>query len=246
MTRRLLARSGREVTEMIDAARAIRGWLPPNLGKPSKAGKAMLQCKEDIHLGLPSPNPKLKAMKPNTTPSSSSAAKLIVTDNAGHKIASAPAGAMAPLQFHIQRILVPVDFSEHSEKALRYALAFATQFGAEVALVHIVEQMVYPGDWMYPPLAVSDFATEKREQVLTRLRALDEGSGVKTQHIVRLGRAWQEVIEIANELKTDLIILATHGYTGLRHVLLGSVAEKILRHAPCPVLSVRADERDFL
>jgi len=185
-------------------------------------------------------------MKPKKTSTSSGAAKLIVTDKAGHKTASAPASAMAPLQFQIGRILVPVDFSEHSQKALRYALAFATQFDAEVTLVHIVEQMVYPGDWMYPPLAVTDFAAEKREQVLDRMRALDAGSGVKTQHIVRLGRAWQEVIEIAREKKADLIILATHGYTGLKHVLLGSVAEKIVRHAPCPVLSVRPEERDFL
>ena len=185
-------------------------------------------------------------MKPNQPTSSPGDAKLIVTDTAGRRTASAPASAMAPLQFHIGKILVPVDFSEHSQKALRYALAFATQFGAEVTLVHIVEQMVYPGDWMYPPLAVTDFATEKREQMIDRLRSLDAGSGVKTHHIVRLGRAWQEVIEIARETTADLIILATHGYTGLKHVLLGSVAEKIVRHAPCPVLSVRPDERDFL
>ena len=205
----------------------------------------MLDSKAGIHFGLPS-STKLQEMKPKKTPSSSSAAKLIVTDKKGHKIASAPAGAMAPMQFQIKRILVPMDFSEHSQKALRYALAFAAQFVAEVTLVHIVEQMVYPGDWMYPPLAVTDFATEKREQVLARLRALDHGSGVKTQHVVRLGRAWQEVIEIAREMKSDMIILATHGYTGLKHVLLGSVAEKIVRHAPCPVLSVRPEERDFL
>lgn len=177
--------------------------------------------------------------------SSSTAAKVVITDKAGHKTASAPASAMAPLQFHIGKILVPVDFSEHSQKALRYALAFASQFGAQVTLVHIVEQMVYPGDWMYPPLAVTEFAPKKREQMLERLRAMDAGSGVKTQHIVRLGRAWQEVVEVAKELKSDLLILATHGYTGLKHVLLGSVAEKIVRHAPCPVLSVRPDERDF-
>ncbi len=160
--------------------------------------------------------------------------------------AAAPAAAMSPLQFHIGKILVPVDFSEHSQKALRYALAFAAQFDAEVTLVHIVEQMVYSGDWMYPPLAAPDFATEKREEVLARMRSLDAGSGVKTKHVVRLGRAWQEVVEIAREQKADLIILATHGYTGIKHVLLGSVAEKIVRLAPCPVLSVRPDERDFL
>jgi nucleotide-binding universal stress UspA family protein len=185
----------------------------------------------------------MKATKPTR---STNTPKVVITDSAGRKTASAPASALAPLQFHIGKILVPIDFSEHSQKALRYALAFAAQFDAEVALVHIVEQMVYPGDWMYPPLAASDFAAEKREQMIERLRALDAGSGVRTHHVVRLGRAWQEVIEIAREQKSDLIILATHGYTGLKHVLLGSVAEKIVRHAPCPVLSVRADERDFL
>ena len=205
----------------------------------------MFHSKEDIRSGLHSRKP-LQAMKPNKPSRPSGAAKLVVTNKAGRKKATAPASAMAPLQIHIGKILVPVDFSEHSQKALRYALAFATQFDAEVVLVHIVEQMVYPGDWMYPPLAVTDFAAEKREQMIERLRSLDAGSGVKTQHMVRLGRAWQEVTEIARELKTDLIILATHGYTGLKHVLLGSVAEKIVRHAPCPVLSVRPEERDFL
>ena len=185
-------------------------------------------------------------MKTKTTSTSSGGAKLIVTDEAGNTKASAPASLMTPQQFHIGRILVPIDFSEHSHKALRYALAFANQFGAEVTLVHIVEQMVYPGDWMYPPMAVTDFAAEKREEMIARLQALDAGSGVKTQHIVRIGRAWQEIIEIAEEMKCDMLILATHGYTGLKHVLLGSVAEKVIRHAPCPVLTVRPEERDFL
>jgi hypothetical protein len=185
----------------------------------------------------------MKALK---TTRRTSAAKLIVADSAGHRKASAPAAALAPLQFKIQRILVPVDFSDHAQKALRYALGFAAQFGAEITLVHIVEQMVYPGDWMYPPLAATDFAAEKREQVVEKLRDLTRGMDIKASHVVRLGRAWQEVAEIAKEKKSDLIILATHGYTGLKHVLLGSVAEKIVRHAPCPVLTVRPDERDFL
>lgn len=185
-------------------------------------------------------------MTTKSSPSSSGGAKLIVTDAAGHTKATAPAAQMTPAKFQIGHILVPIDFSEHSQKALRYALAFAKQFDAEVTLAHIVEQMVYPGDWMYPPLAVTDFETEKREQIIARLQALDAGSGIRTQHIVRLGRAWQEVIAIAEEMKCDLLILATHGYTGLKHVLLGSVAEKIVRQAPCPVLTVRPEERDFL
>ena len=185
-------------------------------------------------------------MKPTKPTRSSNTTKAVVTDTAGRKAATARPAAKKRPQFQIRKILVPVDFSEHSQKALRYALAFAAQFGAEVTLVHIVEQMVYPGDWMYPPLAVTVFSTQKRGEMIQRLRALDAQSGVKTQHVVRVGRAWQEVVEIAREQKADMIILATHGYTGLKHALLGSVAEKIVRHAPCPVLSVHPEERDFL
>jgi universal stress protein A len=150
----------------------------------------------------------------------------------------------APIRTAVSRILVPVDFSEHSETALRYALGFAAKFDAELTLVHIVEQTVYPGDWMYPPLATSDFAVEKREQLLGKLQELSAGAKVKAKHVVRIGRAWQEVIEIAKEERSDLIVIATHGYTGLKHVLLGSVAEKIVRHAPCPVLTVRPEDGD--
>jgi universal stress protein A len=182
-------------------------------------------------------------MKP-TQKSQKGSAKVIVSEK-GHK-AAVPAAALAPLQFKIGRILVPVDFSECAQTALRYALGLAAQFEAELTLAHVVEQIVYPGDWMYPPLALSDFATEKRDQVLDRMKSLVKDPGVNVRHIVRVGRAWQEVIELAKENKTDLIVLATHGYTGLKHVLLGSVAEKIVRHAPCPVLTVRPDERDFL
>lgn len=148
--------------------------------------------------------------------------------------------------FKLGKILVPVDFSEHSTKALKYAIAFAEQFGAELVVVHIVEQMMYPGDWMYPPIAVTEWAGEKREQVLGKLAELTASAKVKTEHMVRIGRAWQEIGEIAIEKECDLVVIATHGYTGLKHVLLGSVAEKVIRHAHCPVLTVRADERDFV
>jgi universal stress protein A len=137
----------------------------------------------------------------------------------------------------ISRILVPIDFSEHSVAALRYARGIAKQFGAQLALAHIVEQLVYPGDWIYPPMATSEFAVEKREKVIAKLRELAGDDSVEL--IVRPGRAWHEVVEIANEQKCDLIVLSTHGYTGLKHALLGSVAEKIVRHANCPVLTVR-------
>lgn len=178
------------------------------------------------------------------TPRGSETAKVVISEK-GHK-ATVPAAALAPLQFRIGNILVPVDFSECAQTAVRYALGMASQFQAEVTLVHVVEQIIYPGDWMYPPLAMSDFAAEKRDQVLEKMQALVSGPSGKVNYVVRVGRAWQEVTDLAKETKADLLVLATHGYTGLKHVLLGSVAEKIVRHAPCPVLTVRPEERDFL
>ena len=147
-----------------------------------------------------------------------------------------------PVPVALRRILVPVDFSEPSLKALPYAISLAKQFKGELVLVHIVEQIVYPGDWMIPPFPTGDFATESREQLIEKLRNTCRGSGVNVTPMVRFGRAWQEVIDIAAEQQCDMIVMATHGYTGLKHVLLGSVAEKIVRHAPCPVLTLRPDD----
>jgi universal stress protein A len=171
------------------------------------------------------------------TPKGSETAKVVISEK-GHK-ATVPAAALTPLQFRIGNILVPVDFSECAQTAV-------PQFQAEVTLVHVVEQIIYPGDWMYPPLAMSDFAAEKRDQVLEKMQALVSEPSGKVNYVVRVGRAWQEVTDLAKETNADLLVLATHGYTGLKHVLLGSVAEKIVRHAPCPVLTVRPEERDFL
>ena len=180
----------------------------------------------------------------DTVKSSEHATKVIISEK-GHK-ATVPAAALAPLQFKIGAILVPVDFSECGQTAVRYALGMASQFQATVTLVHVVEQIIYPGDWMYPPLAMSDFASEKRGEVQQKMESLVHEPRAKVNYVVRVGRAWQEVTELAKEIQADLLVIATHGYTGLKHVLLGSVAEKIVRHAPCPVLTVRPEERDFL
>ena len=183
-------------------------------------------------------------MKATSSPSRSDSTAEIVVHEKGHR-ATAPASALTPAQVKFERILVPIDFSEHSLKALRAAMDFARQFDAELILVHIIEQFIYPGDWTYPPVAMSDFAAEKRGEIAAQLKALASGTQLQTTEIVRVGRAWHEIVEIAKEYKPDLLIVATHGYTGLRHVLLGSVAEKIVRHASCPVLTVRAEERAF-
>ena len=149
----------------------------------------------------------------------------------------------------ITRVLCPIDFSEFSTKALDYALAFAEQFQASVVLVHVVEPAVYPETYMLVPPALHEMnqdlvkAGAKRLDKLSQERIAD---GILAQAQVRLGRPHFEICEAAKSLQADLIIIATHGYTGLKHVLLGSTAERVVRHAPCPVLTVRAPEHEFV
>ena len=139
-----------------------------------------------------------------------------------------------------KKVLVPVDFSKTSLDAWTYALEYAAQFGADLMLLHVVEPAPFMADLANVPMALSD-----REAAQTAALRLDEiapedstrASPIKK--LVRIGRAYQEIIEAAKKERADLIIIATHGYTGLKHTLLGSTAEKVVRHAPCPVLVVR-------
>jgi universal stress protein A len=146
----------------------------------------------------------------------------------------------------LKRILVPVDFSEHSEKALKYAARFAEQFGSNVTLLHVIQPMVYPADFGYPPTVVDTLDDVVRAQVEERLATLAHVSSPAAQSLVRVGQPYFEIAAAARELEVDLIIIATHGRTGLKHVLLGSTAERVVRHAPCPVLTVRPREHDFV
>ena len=149
--------------------------------------------------------------------------------------------------FQLKQILVPVDFSECSRKALRYAVPMARQFDAGLSLVYVV-QLAYAfgefGPTDYPAMEVDMKAEAERQ--LGELAAQEIGTSVPFTTRVRVGRPATEIVEAARQLESDLIIIATHGHTGLRHVLLGSVAENVVRHAPCPVLTVRQHEREFV
>jgi universal stress protein A len=147
----------------------------------------------------------------------------------------------APTLFKIKRILVPVDFSECSEKALQYAVAFARQFDAQLILLNVVPR--YP---QVPELAVMEL--ESAEDVKKRFEVLRDliGETVPTEAVVRLGDPSLEIVAAARELEIDLIILATHGRTGLNHLFQGSTAEKVVRRACCPVLIVKEREREFI
>jgi nucleotide-binding universal stress UspA family protein len=146
----------------------------------------------------------------------------------------------------LKRILVPIDFSDTCVKALRYAVPFAEQFGATLCLLHVTEPIVSAGDLPYLPELSDNALVEEATKKLYSLAQKEVEELVPVKAEVRLGRPDIEIVLAAKELETDLIIISTHGHTGLKHILLGSVAEKIARHAPCPVLIVRERQHDFV
>ena len=145
--------------------------------------------------------------------------------------------------FQIRSILAPTDFSEHANIALKYAASLAEKFGACLHLLHVLPDVVPAGpDLMLAPALPPEYyeATEK-ESSEALLKVLDPAWGrpAQVQTAVVWGGAVDRVVEYATEKKIDLIVVATHGRTGLSHALLGSLAESIIRQAPCPVLTVR-------
>jgi universal stress protein A len=153
-------------------------------------------------------------------------------------------GRSSPVQ--IRSILVPIDFSPASEKALAYAVPLAKLCGAKLTLLHVLEPIATP-DFAAFPLAVdNDKAMRASRLQLERVAADLKLRTLAEKFLVRNGRAFNEITSAARTLKTDLIIISTHGRTGLKHVFMGSTAEKVVQHAPCPVLVVRPKEREFV
>jgi nucleotide-binding universal stress UspA family protein len=147
----------------------------------------------------------------------------------------------APLS--IQRILVALDFSAESHSALRYAVMLGKKFGSTLMLVHVVEPVLAPPDVILPELATERVASEASAELRELADEISDGCRV-VETAVRRGIAFFEIIEAANALGADLLVVGTHGRTGLKRALLGSTAEKVTRHAPCPVLVVhRANGR---
>lgn len=147
-----------------------------------------------------------------------------------------------PEELHVKRILVPIDFSEHSKHALQYAVSFAKQFSSELILIYVVEQAVYAADLSFGQVAVPGFEKELRDRAKKELEELIKTSvtgGVKARSVVQSGKPFLEILDTAEDEEADLIIIATHGHTGVEHLLFGSTAEKVVRKAPCPVLVVR-------
>ena len=149
----------------------------------------------------------------------------------------------------LRRILVPIDFSEHSKNALKYAIPFAEQFKASIDLIYVVEPTVYPADFSFGQIGFPNVEEELRNrgsEELDHLMEKEIGRRVSASKTVRTGKPFYEINQYAAEEDVDLIVIATHGHTGMEHLLFGSTAEKVVRKAPCPVLVVRTGERDFV
>ena len=150
-----------------------------------------------------------------------------------------PETSANPLEFKIEKILVPLDFSPASMEALDYAVWVAKQFRAAIHLVHV-----------YPPDEASSAGAGHLlfETAETIERLNEELTGIHRKHVptfrpenchIRGGRPYQEIVRLAREMDADLIALSTRGHSGLKHLLLGSTAERVVRNAPCPVLVAR-------
>jgi nucleotide-binding universal stress UspA family protein len=149
--------------------------------------------------------------------------------------------------FKVKRILVPIDFSDCSKKALQYALPLAKEHQAAITLLYVVAPAYSAGEYGgidYAQLEAS--MKDGGEKELAKLAIDEVGGEVSTDTLVRVGSPPREIVELARSLPADLIVISTHGRTGLKHVVLGSVAEHVVQRAPCPVLVVRECEHEIL
>jgi nucleotide-binding universal stress UspA family protein len=143
----------------------------------------------------------------------------------------------------LRQILLPTDFSEPSVNALKYAKAFADNFKASLHLMHVLETVYY--GWEVPPL-IDEEIEEGAKKQLHSLLTEAECQQYQAQFHLRRGSPFLEIVRHARDQNVDLIVMGTHGRGPIAHMLLGSVAEKVVRKAPCPVLTVRHPEHEFV
>jgi len=134
-------------------------------------------------------------------------------------------------------VLVPIDFSADADYALEYAMGLARTLQAKLTLLHVIEPLVGSVEIMPAPF-LQDLE-DKITQAMLPYHARVTAAGLLCDYTIRPGVPFQVIIDTARTAHIDLIIMGTHGRTGLRHVLVGSVAERVVRLAPCPVLVVR-------
>jgi len=147
-----------------------------------------------------------------------------------------------------ERILVPVDFSDHSKKALAYAKEIADSYDANLQLLHIIEDTIHPAFSLSGKSSIFDLVPGIEEDCNRRIKELIQETGISkenTEIIVKGGQAAHDIIKFAKDNLSDLVVIATHGLTGIENLLLGSVTEKVVRMASCPVFTVKSFGKDL-
>jgi nucleotide-binding universal stress UspA family protein len=147
-----------------------------------------------------------------------------------------------PVPHPVKSILVPIDFSEHSRFGLAHAQEWAALYNARLDLLHVVEDYLHPAFYMANAFSIYDAQPEIKEKARLHLEwfySKEQGATESVRYHVRSGRAPSEIVDFAEEVGSDLIIMPTHGLTGLDRFLLGSIVEKVIRHSGCPVLTVK-------
>ena len=148
----------------------------------------------------------------------------------------------------LKRILVPSDFSECSEAALKYGRALADAFGASLHLLHVVQDP-YTQPWAAEafPAPIGEMLQQWQEQARARLaESVPQADRDKVTIATLVGSPFLEIVKYAADQKVDLVVIGTHGRGPISHMLLGSVTEKVVRKAPCPVLTVRHPQHEFV
>jgi nucleotide-binding universal stress UspA family protein len=142
-----------------------------------------------------------------------------------------------------ERILVPVDFSDHAGIALSHAKEIAAIYGARLMLLHVIEETLHPAFYVTGKTSIYEMRPDIRErcvEAMERFCAEASGPEVEVEYYTGDGRAAHHIVAFAEERDADLIVIPTHGLTGLRHLMMGSVTEKVVRRAPCPVFTVKS------
>ncbi|HUH00585.1 MAG TPA: universal stress protein [Kofleriaceae bacterium] len=142
------------------------------------------------------------------------------------------------------RILVPVDFSPQARNAVEYALILARHFGADVQLLHVWPETIVPATWGQAAVLDEFAQTQAGKEMRGYLEEL-EGSGIRVLGRLEPGDPVETIVRVAAEEHCDLIIMGTHGRTGLSHFLHGSLAEKVVRLASCPVVTLRVPDGEL-
>ena len=153
------------------------------------------------------------------------------------------------MNINLKKILCPVDFSISSYHAVEYAIAFSQRYEAELQLVYVMEVAAAALSLSEVDVTDPGLLEELRKDAQDKLDQLTSDTRKRHEPVSRqmlYGKPFVEIISAAKDWQADLIVMGTHGRTGLEHVLIGSVAEKVVRKAPCPVLTVRHPEHNFV